>query len=373
MRSKVALIINTVTIGGRLATIVDIVQVLNNLGIVPHIYALRWNVSPEKINRHYGRRIQFTGLKVRIPFLGFYDVKVSLLNLWFRLFRQKKYHMLINCNNSLLWLPKKIKIFTYMYFSRKSRLRINQVSIHIPRKLPKYLMVYRFLLRQLYKFDRRYPNNTVFAISNYCRQELKKVNPEIQECGIIYPGNLEKIDMPNNNRKNQVVSIGRFSDIKRQFDQILIAEKIPDVPFKIIGAVRDKKSRSVYEKCMNYIAQKSLDNVELLPNATQEQKEKLLKESSFFLHTTMNEPFGIVTVEAMAAGCIPVVHDSGGTREIVTIENLRFNECYEAADILARLLSKDLSALRVEMAERAKQFTADIFREQMKKVLTNLI
>jgi glycosyltransferase involved in cell wall biosynthesis len=45
---------------------------------------------------------------------------------------------------------------------------------------------------------------------------------------------------------------------------------------------------------------------------------------SFYTHS-VSEPFGITTVQGIATGCIPIVHNSGGQIEIVEDELLRYN------------------------------------------------
>jgi len=42
-----------------------------------------------------------------------------------------------------------------------------------------------------------------------------------------------------------------------------------------------------------------------------------LVNSKVFLHPAPFESFGIAVADSMAAGAIPVVHDSGGSREFV--------------------------------------------------------
>jgi len=375
MEKRVAMIINTVTIGGRITTIVDIVKVLNKIGIVPDIYAMRWNVTPEKIKKHFNADIQFNKHRAFVPFLGFYDFKVALLNLWFRIFKESKYDYLINNNNSLLWLPKKIKTFTYMYFPRKARVWEDSISMHLPeKKLNIFQKVYRFFLRKIYSFDRWYPNNTVYAISNFSREELLRHNPGSFECGIIYPGNLEHfVESLDEPRKNQVVTVGRFDPQKRQIEQMQIAELVPDIPFKIIGAVVGKENQKTLRACELYKQKHNIQNVEFVVNASQAEKDRILRESKFFLHTTIKEPFGLVTIESMAMGCIPLVHDSGGSRELVPWDELRFQTKEEAAEKLQALLTRDLSDLQRKVVEWSKQFTSKNFRNQLEKALLDFI
>ena len=60
-------------------------------------------------------------------------------------------------------------------------------------------------------------------------------------------------------------------------------------------------------------------------------KIDLLKRAKIYLHTMIGEHFGISIVEAMALGCLPIVHDSGGMREFVP-EQYRYQTITEAAE-----------------------------------------
>lgn len=67
--------------------------------------------------------------------------------------------------------------------------------------------------------------------------------------------------------------------------------------------------------------------------------EELLQRARFGLHCYRHEHFGIAVAEMITAGVLPVVHDSGGVREIVTDPALRFRDVPEAADRLAQLIA----------------------------------
>ena len=98
-----------------------------------------------------------------------------------------------------------------------------------------------------------------------------------------------------------------------------------------------------------------------------------LRGAAFFLHTMRDEPFGMSTVEAIAAGCIPVVHDSGGQREVVPLDHLRFRTVEEAVGIFEALLAQRPKALAETsryLQNHIRQFSRDTFRGRMSKILS---
>ena len=88
--------------------------------------------------------------------------------------------------------------------------------------------------------------------------------------------------------------------------------------------------------------------------------EKILKNAKIYLHTRVNEHFGISVVEAMAMGCVPIVHDSGGTREFVP-KNFRYRTIYEAAAKITKELSGWSSRKAIEWAKAADKFKEENF------------
>ena len=62
-------------------------------------------------------------------------------------------------------------------------------------------------------------------------------------------------------------------------------------------------------------------------------------ESKVYLHTYVNEAFGISIVEAIAAGCVLIVHNSGGPREFVT-EHLRYETTQEAVKAIEKAVDQ---------------------------------
>lgn len=86
------------------------------------------------------------------------------------------------------------------------------------------------------------------------------------------------------------------------------------------------------------------------------------------------EHFGITTLEAMAAGCVPVVFDSGGQKDIVTDSQNGY--LWKTTDELARITgnllrnSKILDTYSKAARERALDFSCDLFYEKVLQIIS---
>ena len=170
-----------------------------------------------------------------------------------------------------------------------------------------------------------------------------------------------------------VVSIGRFETYKGQLRQIKLAGQLPWLTFHIIGFVANRR---YFEQCRAYVEEHGIKNVQLHPGASFEEMVSLLKTSRYFLHSTINEPFGLTAVQAIAAGCVPLVHDSGGQRETVTVDRLRYQHLDEAAQLIRDLEAEQpsyLTELVEEMQSHVQQYDEDIFMERMRPILADLL
>jgi glycosyltransferase involved in cell wall biosynthesis len=103
--------------------------------------------------------------------------------------------------------------------------------------------------------------------------------------------------------------------------------------------------------------------VEIYPNAPRAVVEKLLTSASIFWSATgyaegENRPwaaehFGMTTVEAMAGGCVPVVIDKAGQKEIITpgVDGYRWQSPEQLKELTARVANDE--TLRARLSEAA--------------------
>jgi glycosyltransferase involved in cell wall biosynthesis len=192
------------------------------------------------------------------------------------------------------------------------------------------------------------------------------------EVGVLHPPSEGAFQLRE--KSNQILSVSRFAPYKKQLEMVKafseISREADGWEFKCAGGVVD---RSYLEAVRNASAKTSAEIIES-PDHT--RLRELYERSSIFWHAmgygvnqwlnpVMAEHFGIVTVEAMSAGCVPVVINKGGQPEIVQHGVNGF--LWESLDELKEytlLLIRD-SELRLKMSdaarERAKTFGCQRF------------
>ena len=105
-----------------------------------------------------------------------------------------------------------------------------------------------------------------------------------------------------------------------------------------------------------------------------EDKERFMLSATYALHAERDEAFGIAIAEYVKAGCIPLIPDVGGPKEIVADKALEFRTVPEAAQTLARLVSDD--SFREERhrhcASRAAEFSRAAYESRQDDVIKQM-
>jgi glycosyltransferase involved in cell wall biosynthesis len=107
-------------------------------------------------------------------------------------------------------------------------------------------------------------------------------------------------------------------------------------------------------------------------NVPRDELRKLLSRAKYYLHPPFPEHFGISVVEAMAAGCIPIVYRDGGVwYDIVSrvSDILGYGDINEVPNIIKSLdNNKDLYiTLRSKGIEISKEFNYENFKKNLSK------
>jgi len=167
-----------------------------------------------------------------------------------------------------------------------------------------------FLMKTL-KIYGMYNNANFLTHGNYTLNLAFKLFPEIG----VKPRRIDKILLPLEkmdkvdlkNKENLILTFGRISEDKQLTTVIDIAKVMRNHTFIISGSVRRKEEKDFF----NYLKSIAPDNVKIIPNPTEEEKENLYKKAWVYLHTKRKEHFGLTVVEAISYGSVPVVPKAG--------------------------------------------------------------
>ncbi len=256
---------------------------------------------------------------------------------------------------------------------------------------PRERLAYRYpwLLRDPKDLSFLSSYDTVLANSEYTRGWIRSLWDVDAE--VLYPPIQTDRLIPSAVREPAVVTVGRFfspglGHAKRQLDMVqffgraLRSGTLPDGwRMYVVGGCEDSQ--------LPYLAQVQAAAeglpVEVIPNAPRTTVERLLSTSSVFWSATgygedqartpwAAEHFGMTTVEAMAGGCVPVVIDQAGQKEIVRedVDGFRWTTPDQLIERTARLAADE--ALRARLASnavvRAQAYGEQAFAERWSSI-----
>lgn len=233
-----------------------------------------------------------------------------------------------------------------------------------------YLAPYNFIQNRFLKKT----NAKYFLANSLFSSEIIK-NVYFLETEVIYPPVYLETFHPSPTKKNLVVSVGRFDPSKNHETLVKAFKVIDKGECIIIGSARDAYSLKYVEKLNLLINSLKLNRkVKLIVNCSLEELQKILSKAKVYVHCAPYEYFGISIVEAMACGCVPIVHQSGGPYiDIITYDQYGFS--FKSVNDLAskvRLLLDDnylYRKFRQLAMERAKTFSKENFKSRILKFI----
>ena len=187
------------------------------------------------------------------------------------------------------------------------------------------------------------------------------------------PVELEKFK-PGKKKENQFVFVGRLSKNKRVDLLIKAFKKTKDNNAKLLIAGND------FEGIQTKLeAPASGDSrIEFLGAVSEEKLKLLLAESEFFVSASDYESFGISAVEAMKAGCIPVLSGISSFRDFLDGNKNGFEVNFHpgsAGRELEKIMAFDRNKLRAKRdssLEYVERFRAEKIAEKISKLYFSL-
>jgi len=198
------------------------------------------------------------------------------------------------------------------------------------------------------------------------------------DCEIIYPP-VETHFQPAR-KMNTVLSVGRFTTTghsKKQMEMVAAFDELQnssacDWEYFCVGGIGDAPEDMEYYRSVGRRARGS--RAQVLANIERDRLKMLYEQAKVFWHAAgfgegdqhpeLSEHFGIATVEAMSAYCVPIVINKGGQPEIVQhgVSGFVWTTLQELKEY-TELVMRD-EQLRIRMAEAARARALPFNRKQ---------
>ena len=199
------------------------------------------------------------------------------------------------------------------------------------------------------------------------------------DCEVIHPPVDTRLQIRE--KENVILSVGRFTATghsKKQLEMIATFDELqkavaPRWEYLCVGGVSDAARDLEYFHCASRMAHECRARV--LANLERSRLRQLYAQARVFWHAAgygecderpeLSEHFGMATVEAMSAGCIPVVINKGGQPEIVEhgVSGFLWNSLEELKKYTGLLMRDEQLRARMQEAalSRAALFSRELF------------
>jgi len=201
-------------------------------------------------------------------------------------------------------------------------------------------------------------SDRIIANSLFTAGEVERVYGYVPDA-IACPGiDFAAFSIGNGPRERAIISVGRLTSFKRVDFLLRVFSEIikvhPDLTYHIVGTGQEEPALRQLALQLG-IASRVVFHGE----ATDATLLSLFQRSLLFLHGSIDEPFGMAPLEAIACGTPVVAHRSGGPAEFVTAACGRLVASLEVADwarevvsCLEALYNDEMSPARVRECAR---------------------
>lgn len=283
----------------------------------------------------------------------------------------ENYDLVIDtCTNG--WFDKKLKAKTICY-------------IHYPFFYRKKKGLKKFMNKLIIQPENAFQYDKIFCNSNFTKEIVSKFTNKKLE--VLYPP-VEVDKIKPRKKLNRIITIGRFTYDKKHEVMIEafkeLCKTFDGYDFHIIGAFNE--NASLYKKeYFEMLKEKAKGyQIHFHVNMPHDEVLKFLEESKIYWHARgygeidLNEyeNFGITTVEAMAAGCVPIVINLGAQTEIV--EHGKNGYCWnkpeELIEYTIKVLNngKILKELSKKAIKKSKIYNTKIFEKKIIETVNSL-
>ena len=287
----------------------------------------------------------------------------------------KKYDLFFNCAMNSYTFSAKYNV-DIIHFPPYSKTKTEIVK--------KYPFLYFSALLNDLLFSKGY--NLYIANSLFTMWWLEKIwHIDKEKITVIYPA-VNQVLPSKNEKTNSIFVCSRIEQSKNievLIDTFLSCEILTKT-FKLIIAGAVAEETMPYFEKLKEMSSDYIDSIILHKNPSRSDIESYYNQSKIFWHAkgygvdeesnpSELEHFGITTAEAMSAGCVPVVINKGGQKEIVEngINGFRWDTPEELIEKTIYLIQHEDERKKMSECaiEKSKHYSLDNFTENLGKVL----
>ena len=263
---------------------------------------------------------------------------------------------MINCNSEII-ISTRID-FTEKLIRNNEYNNIKIAEEHIyHNNNTKYLNKLHYILKSV---------DYLMPSSNYLTNYYKELFTEYRYKIVTNNMPIESDNKISNLKNKNIVTVGRLEKVKGYDDLIKLFSKLNNKEWtlSIVG------TGSEYDNLNNLIKELNMeDNIKLLGFKNTEELNKLYKESSIYIMTSIEESFGLVLLEAASHGLPLIAYDSAlGAKEIIKDNGILITNRNEKEMIkeLKNLINDE--KVRKEYQKKSlsisKQYDYDLIKEE---------
>lgn len=290
--------------GGAERITVSTIELLNEMGFNVKVYS---EIQPniEEIENEYGKRIAIE---------SFTKVDIPPVQGRFLIYKRNKLHKL-DCSGDLcvvttgerFIVPSK-EMPLAIHFNGFPALSEKHLSF------PWNIYATPFKKRIQNMMHSLAKKATLIVNSEFTRKLINELVNDIPLQVIYPPVDVDRFRFAGKKDKELIVSVGRIARSKN-FEYAIEVVRRTGLKLTIAGFSEE----SVYERELHELVNKLnlTDRINIITNPSYDELAMIVKRAGIFLSTIHVEYFGIAIVEAMSAGCITLVRNSGAQADYV--------------------------------------------------------
>ncbi|MCL6087037.1 MAG: glycosyltransferase [Actinobacteria bacterium] len=270
-----------------------------------------------------------------------------------------------------------------LYDNNRSNI-FRKMTLKILGFIPLFLITYPSKLKFLSTYQE------ILSISEYSKFWVKKL--WARESTLLFPP-VDTESFYSKKKEKIILSVGRFFPEHHNKKQLELAKvfielftQYPEImkgyELVLAGGLENKKTHLEYIDKIREISEGY--PVKIMLNISWNDLKDIFAKAQIFWHAAgigedekkhpeKFEHFGITTVEAMAAGCIPIVINKGGQKEIIKegINGFKFENFSELKEKTIMIIKnpQKTEEVRINTVKDSKLFSNEVFEKNLLEII----